>query len=43
MDELSIIQIERIKCEIINSMNYENDYEEEEDEVLCCCFYLNFF
>jgi hypothetical protein len=36
MDEISICEIERIKAQIINELNWD-DYEEE-DEVLCCCF-----
>lgn len=32
--ELSICEIERIRAEIINSM----DWEEEEEELWFCCF-----
>ena len=34
MDEISICEIERIRAEIINDLNWD-DYEEEES---CCCF-----
>jgi len=36
MDELSICEIEAIRAEIINSMNWD-DFEEEE-QLFCCCF-----
>ena len=44
MDE-ALCDIEIIKMQIVNELNwsdYENE-EEEEDEVLCCCFYLFHF
>ncbi len=37
MDELSICEIEAIRSEIINSMNWD-DYVEEEENLCCCCF-----
>ena len=37
--ELSICEIERIRAEIINSMNWDDYIEEEEEEELWfCCF-----
>jgi hypothetical protein len=36
--ELSICEIERIKAEVINSLDW-SDYEEEEEEIyFCFCF-----
>jgi hypothetical protein len=42
MDELSICEIESIRAEIINSMNWD-DYVEEEEQLFCCCFPSNLF
>ncbi len=41
MDELSICEIEVIRADIINSMNW-SDYEEEE-LFFCFCIPINFF
>jgi len=35
MEELSICEIERIRADIINSMNWE----EEEEDIYCCGLY----
>ena len=37
MDEIALCDIEIIKMQIVNELNW-SDYEDEEDEVLCCCF-----
>jgi hypothetical protein len=42
MDELSICEIEAIRADIINSMNW-SDYEEEEELFFCFCIPINFF
>ena len=41
--EVGICEVERIKCEIVNSLNWSDYEEEEEEEELCCCFYLFHF
>ena len=37
MDELSIVEIERIKCQIINEMQWSDEEQEEEENYYCCC------
>lgn len=38
MDEISICEIERIKAQIINDLNWD-DYEEEEESFCCFSFF----
>ena len=40
--ELSICEIERIRAEIINSINWD-DYEKEEELFFCFCIPIDWF
>jgi len=41
--ESPICQVERIRAEIVNSMQWSDYEEEEEEEEYICCFCFNFF
>lgn len=36
-NELSICEIERIKAQVINELEWDKEFYEEEEPTYCCC------